>query len=159
MKLILSILFFSFLQAQNISAQVQQYRAFVKVSSPGTQMVDDSGTPLNNFIVERFLILEIPAGQKPLLERVSSGKISFNFAAEKISGNRFDAGKLYSTEKPARIRMQKKNNQLWKISLTSKDGKAHEEILNNIIVSGKLNRKPFRLLIRKETQLAGDQNY
>src|SRR6476661_4884509 len=110
----LTLAAFLFLGSHSSTAQVKSAIAYLKVSSPGAQMVGEDGQPIRQFIINRFIILEVPSNQKLAISKVSSGNTWFNATVEKLPA-KFEAGKASNTGKEIKLKAAR-GFQLWKIA-------------------------------------------
>ncbi|HMJ48603.1 MAG TPA: hypothetical protein VK498_14830, partial [Ferruginibacter sp.] len=79
---------------------INQARAFVKVSSPGTVMADENGNQVRRMIIQRFIYIETPLNATLTITRVIAGTKLFTGVAERIYGPKAEVGTGKGNNRP-----------------------------------------------------------
>ncbi len=131
-------------------------KAYYTVSSPGAQIAPEAGQPAQ-FIVQRFMYLQVPAGVKKIsITKAQADKKVFNTSFELITQTEIVVGKRFTDGETLEKVSAKKGFKLLKIFLIPVTNSVSDtEPLKTIVISGTLDGKPFSVQVTNEQQLQG----
>ena len=146
--------------AQTANKLIGKSYAYCKFSLPGTIIAPGAGKRPQTVIQERIIYLEIKDTVKPVIKTIYSGKYHFSNSITAISNFPESPGISLTASKAAIIK-KRAGYSLWRIDIFPEDDQitVPSVVLNNYVVKGSLNGKPFTVSVKKETQLSGDMRY
>ncbi len=145
--------------AQNKS-NIKSIAAYFTVSIPGMQRVDENGNKINPIpFINRFLYVEVKGKAKPIFDTIyyNSSLYTYSIIVESNTNN-IGINKKYGM--PIIIKATK-GNTIWRIDLQPLNDKQKTVQANasSIIVKGKIEKIPFKVLLKYEIELSTPDMY
>ena len=154
---LLGLFFLVGLQAQVNCKAIKGY-AYSLVTLPGTMPVDENGHQIPPRLnKERFIYIITNCKTTPTINNVLYGKTIAKTDAKPTAETSFTATK--SNDQKAVLLKPTKGNYLWKISVLENNSKPIADKNSSISVTGKINKKPFFILMKEEIELQGPETY
>ncbi len=150
-------LFLNFCIAQK-KCSVLNGMAYVTTILPGNIPVDENGNPRKlkeNKMREIYLVTNCDV--LPQIKAIKYGNRAAKFQITKWTKNSLQAGIDLQGEKV--IMCEATDGYLWKIDLNSESLQSFVYTNQKIYIEGNIKKRPFKLIIKKETALQGMPTY
>ena len=150
-------------QASEISGENKEVqpvpRAFVTVTSPGTQMIGEDGQPVSQFMVEHTIYLQFKSGIKPVITTIRFDGAELTPAFEKIDQSTLSVGKTFDSNTDIYID-RVSGLTLWKLSCSTVTQDANiAGPAKKIFLKGTAGAQNFTYNLSNEIQLQPQMMY
>ncbi len=134
--------------------------AFLTVTSPGAQQVDENGQAVDNFMVDRNIFLEWASADVPKFILVTAPNgLKFKGEAAKVKVSGIEVGETNSSNEKITLKA-KSSHTLWQIKLSPLDFvKQPIEPFEYLDVRATFGNAPFATRIAAEVLLKAEQRY